>query len=226
MKQPSHAQETKVGKSTNNLQTKEKSKPLRRKVDIRGKFQSARKKETTHGQNDVSSNNKANTKPQKEIDSNKVHVEKAVVPKLEKEFSKTENLSACLLIRDDNDILNEWIAYHYHALRMTRLIVAIDPNSETDPTPLLDVWRDLIEIDVWTDDMYMSEEFLKTKLPPTEDIKNITKFKNITPQEMMEINIHRYRQRYFLTKCFEKLKKESRTWVVHIDTDEYVVPSK
>jgi len=133
--------------------------------------------------------------------------------------------SACLLIRDDNEILNEWIAYHYHALRMTRLIVAVDPNSETSPAPLLENWKDLIKIDIWTDDMYMSKEFLETGKPPEEDIKVLDKF-NVTKREMLEINTHRYRQRYFLTECFKKLKKEHRTWVAHIDTDEYVVPSK
>ena len=134
--------------------------------------------------------------------------------------------SACLLIRDDNDILNEWIAYHYHVLNMKRLIVAVDPGSETSPIAVLDPWRDIMEIDLWNDDDYMPNRFLDTGMPPAEDIKNITKFKDVSNKEMLEINIHRYRQRVFLTECFKQVKEEKRSWAVHVDTDEYVVPSK
>ena len=133
--------------------------------------------------------------------------------------------SACLLIRDDNDILNEWIAYHYHVLNMKRLIVAVDPGSETSPAAILDPWRDTMEIDLWNDDDYMPNRFLDTGIPPAEDIKNLTKFKDVSSKEMMEINVHRYRQRVFLTECFKQVKEEKRTWAVHVDTDEYVVPS-
>jgi hypothetical protein len=43
----------------------------------------------------------------------------------------------CLLIKDDNSILSEWIAYHYHVFRMRRLIVAVDPESQTSPLEVL-----------------------------------------------------------------------------------------
>jgi hypothetical protein len=130
------------------------------------------------------------------------------------------------LIKDDNAILNEWIAYHYHVLRMRRLIVAVDPLSETSPKEVLDKWEDHMEIDLWADGMYMPKSFLETGKPPKEHIENITKFPDITYDEMMEINSHRYRQKYFLTRCLAKVKDEGRTWAMHIDTDEYVVASK
>jgi hypothetical protein len=37
------------------------------------------------------------------------------------------------LIKDDNDILNEWIAYRYHFLNLRHMIVAVDPISATSP---------------------------------------------------------------------------------------------
>lgn len=48
--------------------------------------------------------------------------------------------SFCLLIKDDNEILSEWIAYHYHVFNMRRLIVAVDPDSVTSPLDVLRLW--------------------------------------------------------------------------------------
>ena len=39
--------------------------------------------------------------------------------------------SACLLLKDNNIILPEWLAYHYTVLPLRRLIVAVDPSSKT-----------------------------------------------------------------------------------------------
>jgi hypothetical protein len=62
------------------------------------------------------------------------------------------NFSACLLIKDDNQILPEWIAYHYTVLPLRHLIVAVDPFSLTSPTPILDKFREIgMDIEVWRD---------------------------------------------------------------------------
>jgi hypothetical protein len=47
----------------------------------------------------------------------------------------------CLLTRDDLPILPEWIAYHYHAINLRHLVLAVDPNSVTDPKPILENFR-------------------------------------------------------------------------------------
>jgi len=39
--------------------------------------------------------------------------------------------SACLIIKDDNIILSEWLAYHYTILPLRRLIVGVDVMSYT-----------------------------------------------------------------------------------------------
>jgi hypothetical protein len=46
----------------------------------------------------------------------------------------------CLLIKDDNDILSDWIADHYHVFRIRRLIVAVDPDRQTSPLEVLKHW--------------------------------------------------------------------------------------
>ena len=56
-------------------------------------------------------------------------------------FSQNATFSACLLIKDDNAIVNEWIAYHYFVLNMRTLIVAIDPTSKESPSTIFDKWK-------------------------------------------------------------------------------------
>ena len=40
--------------------------------------------------------------------------------------------SACLMIKDNNILLPEWLAYHYTVLPLRRLIVGVDTLSHTD----------------------------------------------------------------------------------------------
>ena len=63
--------------------------------------------------------------------------------------------SACLLIKDNNIILPEWLAYHYTVLPLRRLIVAVDPTSKTDPRYIFDQYKSIgMNVTVWTDDDY------------------------------------------------------------------------
>ena len=83
-----------------------------------------------------------------------------------REVSGTGGSAFCLLIKDDNDILSEWIAYHYHTMMMRRLIVAVDPSSKTSPSDILNGYTregsngnfDL-EVTVWAEDSFMPDYF-------------------------------------------------------------------
>jgi hypothetical protein len=162
--------------------------------------------------------------------------------------------AACLLIKDDNDILNEWIAYHYHVLNLRFIIVATDPFSQTSPSEVLEQWRQppfYMSIVEWKDQDYMPEYFLQGKYDqvpsflPAHLHKNPkssvwhkhqlktnpddeTVVKNISVKEIKEdlvhINNHRFRQATFVSHCFRLFQQQQRhTWVIHIDTDEYMV---
>jgi len=190
----------------------------------------------------------------------------------------TSSSAFCLLIKDDNDILSEWIAYHYHVFRMRRLIVAVDPTSETSPQPILDRWRDNFELDytLWRDEDYAPDYFVErdyTKIPNSDggiviDISNNNNNSTSTQQtknanyiadylnhpivksrfhpknekfvathqtqmrdDLIQINLHRFRQTNFVSECYRALKSEFSNnnnlspWVVHIDTDEFLVPN-
>jgi len=134
--------------------------------------------------------------------------------------------SACLLIRDDNDILPEWIAYHYHVLKLRQIIVAVDPLSLESPSEIFAKWRLMTNMDIaeWTDKNYMPGDFLKHNRPPKENMQKKEDFPD--PDALLEVSNHRYRQRVFLAQCMNTFRQKGQSWVMHIDTDEFVVPSK
>jgi len=162
-----------------------------------------------------------------------------VLPRNESLMSNA-TFSACLLIKDDNDILPEWLAYHYHVINLRHLIVAIDPLSSQSPSEILQRWRLMTNLDVleWNDTNFMPEEFLEKGTPPEEYMQKPEDFGSdkggastnstgaISPAALLEISNHRYRQRVFLAQCMKRHRKMGNSWVIHIDTDEYVVASK
>jgi hypothetical protein len=146
--------------------------------------------------------------------------------------------SFCLLIKDDNDIMNEWIAYHYYTLKLRTMIVSIDPDSKTTPEPLLQVWHDNFDLhyEIWDDSKYMPGWFLRGEYEKVPRMikwqdKNASKWYEEgadvsveqRQQAVLEINKHRYRQAKFLQHCAKYLQDNQFTWVTHIDTDEYIV---
>lgn len=123
-----------------------------------------------------------------------------------------ESFSACLLIKDDNHWLIEWLAYHYFVLPLRNLIVVIDPESKTSPRNILDRWssRGLMDIRIWKD-----EDFMPAKVTARPEM-----FDGNT-----QLMMHRVRQNNFLRRCIPTFRNRKREWVVLVDTDEYILPS-
>jgi hypothetical protein len=86
--------------------------------------------------------------------------------------------SACLLIKDDNAILSEWIAYHYHTVNLRHLVVAVDPNSVESPATILNRWRHNTDMKIfhWNDTDYMPQSFIDTEYVPEEYLQDETDF--------------------------------------------------
>jgi len=112
------------------------------------------------------------------------------------------SFSACLLIRDDNRILPEWLAYHYTVMPLRHLIVAVDPHSVTSPEPILDKFRELgMDITVWGDSDF---------------------FSNCTSKEKKGNYLRR--QLLFYSHCLMEFKNRgNHTWTMVVDTDEYIL---
>lgn len=133
-----------------------------------------------------------------------------------------DSISACLLIMDDNHFLTEWIAYHYFVAQLRRLIIAIDPKSLTSPLPILNRWKDKINITVWTSDMDYMDINLNHNEFNIAKVKIKREFSETTP-ELIE---HRARQRLFYTHCLRDLKQQQQqqpsSWTMLIDVDEFI----
>lgn len=66
----------------------------------------------------------------------------------------SDGFAGCLLLKDDNDRLSEWIAYHWLVLPLKYLVVAIDPTGTTSPEKILNLWKEAdlgLEISLWND---------------------------------------------------------------------------
>jgi len=135
---------------------------------------------------------------------------------------QSDGTAACLLIMDANHLLIEWLAYHYHVLRLRHLIVAVDPRSTTTPTEVLKRWVERINIQIWHDE----ERYI-----------NLQKFHQQVEERMEEyqreasnfdLSTHRIRQREFNKECIIAHKMKDRGWTFLTDTDEFIYmnPSK
>jgi hypothetical protein len=154
---------------------------------------------------------------------------------MKSEPSPYNSFAACMLIKDDNDLLNEWLAYHYHVLNLRYLVVAVDPNSATSPTPIFEKWRRLtgLRIVEWSDKDFMPPVFLLTgyHISPNlidGDAKNSKFHEDNEDEEKVRadnlmITNHRFRQITFLEKCLKHMRNHKKAWTMHIDTDEFVV---
>ena len=105
-----------------------------------------------------------NAKESNERNRDSSHAEHIKWPKKNK---ASDTSAFCLLIKDDNDLLSEWIAYHYHVFNMRRLIVAVDPESKTTPLDVLENWGPSkgnfnLNFTIWTDDDYTPDYFRST----------------------------------------------------------------
>ena len=121
-----------------------------------------------------------------------------------------EAFSACMLIMDDNHRLTEWLAYHYHVLPLDYLVVAVDPNSKTSPSAILDQWRGYgMTIIEWN-----NTEIYEGRM---------WEYENIVLKRRRFPHDHRQRQNMFLRNCLAHMKQENRTWVMLTDSDEYLL---
>jgi hypothetical protein len=161
-------------------------------------------------------------------------------------------LSACLLIKDDNDILNEWIAYHFHLWNLRHVVVAVDPTSKTSPQPLLEQWARvfssnsssssssnssssntntntnnmIFQYTLWHDKDYMPERFVQGDYSQVKARlgKLPLKYPNRTfsDQEIQQISNHRFRQREFYKACLQHQQHHQYDYDYDYD-DHYLV---
>jgi len=139
-------------------------------------------------------------------DLNKIKETASVGNSSRKGAEVQRSMAACLMVRDDNTLMYEWLAYHYTILPLRHVLVAADLNSTENPNEVLKVWNGTdLKFISWTDADFM---YRFGEIPVGEEDQN-----------------HHYlhRQRAFFTSCAEYMKAQNESWVVFVDTDEFVV---
>ena len=147
--------------------------------------------------------------------------------KSSKEASK--GFGACLMIKEDNDLLYEWIAYHYVTLPLRYLVVGSDLNNQQNPYDVLSLWDDdnndndkkNLGLKYWI--INATNDFMYRHDKSGNSVKDDKKKNNTTANDAHHAFVNR--QRGFITTCTELLKREvpAINWVVYIDSDEYIV---
>ncbi|CAB9517731.1 expressed unknown protein [Seminavis robusta] len=124
--------------------------------------------------------------------------------------------AACLIARDDNLLLSEWIAFHYTVLPLRHLIIAVDPLSVTSPEPILEAFREELPdltIDLWTGNSYWYDgRWSREKLEHFDPHNHTGEHAYI---------MHLQRQNAFYTTCVRQLKQGNASWTLLVDTDEF-----
>ncbi|CAB9515100.1 expressed unknown protein [Seminavis robusta] len=122
-------------------------------------------------------------------------------------------MGACLLIKDDNHWVIEWLAFHWFVIPLRYLVVVIDPSSVTSPLQILDRWKDLMEIEIWHDKDFINEQKI------TKQTRDIYK-------QNTQLMKHRHRQATFYNKFLRHVHRHKKLmkipWVFLTDTDEFL----
>jgi len=120
-----------------------------------------------------------------------------------KHFIPEDGFAGCLVLKDDNDRLSEWLAYHWLILPLKYLVVAIDPTGTTSPELILQLWNNSnmgMDIILWND----------------------VDYDHWIDETLDELHQHRARQEHLYAKCLKYHKERNRSWVALIDPDEYI----
>lgn len=133
----------------------------------------------------------------------------------------SDGMAACLLVKDDNHLLVEWIAYHYITLPLRHLVIALDPDRFTSPDQIIQRWnKSYIDIRLWEDSDYMDQAHVAKRLRQ-KSIINSLKNKDQRSRRLAQSDEDRYT--HFMSKCNLFHKSRGRKWVAHIEVNEYIV---
>ena len=128
-----------------------------------------------------------------------------------------DDFSACLLVMDDSVYLQEFLAYHYHSVNLRRVIVAMDPHSQTSPKPVLDRWKNLMDVTLWWNESEYAtaQEFQST-------LQEVQQYFGPSVSSSPTLAYHKARQRVFYQQCLRRLKADGMGWTLLMDTDEFL----
>ena len=120
-----------------------------------------------------------------------------------------DQVAVCMMMKEDNELLYEWIAYHFEMLPLRYLLIGSDFNNQQNPMDVLERWNGTgLEYD-----MIQANDFANKTGPLTM----------AETHEKYHYKAFAHRQKGFVSTCFETLKARNFGWVALIDSDEFMV---
>ena len=134
--------------------------------------------------------------------------ENTVNPLLRRKHSghNEAGFGACLLVKQDNHLLYEWLAYHVTVLPLHYIVVGSDLGNTEDPANVLDRWS--------------SVGVLNYRILNASDFMHRHKIFRENNDAHWGL-VHR--QNGFITTCIEILKEKGIKWTLFSDIDEFLV---
>ncbi len=147
---------------------------------------------------------------------------------------KNESFGACLIVKGDNDLLSEWIPYHYTILPLRYLVVVTDVDNGEDPKEVLKKWTTAqTGLNWWlfnaSDIESMHGEFdaertfntARRKIEGAETAQSNTTIHPKVFEEFAHQKL-KHRQDAMITNCTKFMKERGVRWTSLYDTDEFL----
>ncbi|KAG7352173.1 hypothetical protein IV203_008221 [Nitzschia inconspicua] len=146
---------------------------------------------------------------------------------------------ACLMVKGDNDLLTEWLPYHFTKLPLRHLLIATDTDNPEDPQQVLERWEHahtglkykIVNVSEFESSMYgpflvddsenglqrFNRDLKRKGLPPVNSTNDISFQRNVAHHHLM------HKQVAMISYCTQYMKEQGVSWVTYHDTDEFLV---
>jgi hypothetical protein len=141
----------------------------------------------------------------------------------------SSSFGACLMIKEDNNLLFEWLAYHYTVLPLRYIVIGSDVGNTQDPTDILSRWKTAqtdLQYWVWNASDFVNRHGRAYNVNSSANSNVANNGSNVENDKDSILQAHHdfvNRQKGFVTTCSEFLKKQGVQWTTYIDSDEFVV---
>ena len=148
---------------------------------------------------------------------------------------KNETFGACLMVKGDNDLLSEWIPYHYTLLPLRRLLIVTDDGNSEDPKSVLKKWTTTqTGLHWWVKNVSEFENmhgvFDAEQAERSFRRKKLRKYDRIQSNDTIDSKVIQYvahtrllhKQKAMITYCSKFMKERGVRWISMYDTDEFL----
>lgn len=147
---------------------------------------------------------------------------------------KNESFGACFVVKGDNDLLSEWIPYHYTILPLRYLVVVTDDDNKEDPTVVLKKWTTAqTDLNWWVFNIsefesihgeFDAEAAFKSSLSKIHRKEKMPSNGTIHPKVYEEFAHKKliHKQNAMITHCTKFMKERGVRWTSLYDTDEFL----